>query len=449
VNWFTALPHGLQAAALLTAFAAALLATAGALQHSRRAAAVLGGLGAVIAALPALSAGDADALAIVGTCALALVAMLLLPAAELQFDEHRLEGAGLILLGAAGGIVLATSTHLLAMVLGLETLSLAVAVLCGLGRGSRPLEASFKFFVLAAVSLATMVYGIGLHAYATGSFEIGAPLLAGSALRSIHTAAVVLITLGLLFELAVVPVHFGALGVYMSAPAGFAGLAMTASKLGAGIAMLRVTAAMDPAIIGPILTGLGLGSIVWATFAGLAQRELRSMLAYSAIAHAGFIALALGCGAEGRAAAVFYLVVYVASAALVFSALAGRGAEPIPFASLRDRPLGTLRTMALVAGLLSLAGVPPGPGLWAKIGVLLPVWRVAGPLLTLVAALGGVFGALYYLRPLPDLLAGLRRGERATADLGARAAVVLAGGAVLLFTVLPWVGTQLATLAPR
>src|SRR5262249_15621289 len=148
----------------------------------------------------------------VGTCALAATALLLLPNVELEFAEHSTEACGLVLLGAAGAILLATSTNLLTLVLGLETLSLAVAVLVGLGRGRKPLEAAFKFFVLAAVSLATMIYGIGLYAFATGSFELGAPAPSSGSLRLIYTAAVILTTVGFAFELAVVPVHFGALG---------------------------------------------------------------------------------------------------------------------------------------------------------------------------------------------------------------------------------------------
>ena len=156
---------------------------------------------------------------------------------------------------------------------------------------------------------------------------------------------------------------------------------------------------------------IGLISIVWGTFAAIAQRELRRMLAYSAVANAGFLALALGCGADGRTAAIFYAITYAVTTLLAFAALAGRGPEPLLMSDLRRDGLGALRALALVLALLSLAGIPPTPGFWTKIAVLDASWNMLGFWPTLIAALGGVFGALYYLRPLPDLLAIARTME--------------------------------------
>lgn len=444
MNWFLQLSVGLKATTLLGAAALLLLALGGALTQRRSLAQLIGIFGCVAAAVPAVS-GQSGAMAVLLTCALAAIALLLLPTAELEFDEHALDSSALILLGAAGGIVLATSTHLLSLVLGLETLSLSLAVLCGLGRGSRPVEAAFKFFVLAAVSLATTIYGIGLFAFATGSLELSASSPPPGTYLLLYQAATALLVLGLLFELAIVPLHFGALGTYMAAPTAIAGFAMTAGKLAAGVALLRLVSTLDPSVTAPILKVAGTASIVWATFAGLAQTNLRGMLAYSAVSHAGFIALALGCGAEGRAAAVFYLVVYAASSALVFAAVSGRGNDPITYESLREKPLSPWRSVALGLGLLSLAGVPPGPGLWAKIGVLVPAWHQAGPVLTVIAALGGVFGALYYLRPLPDLLASIKARTGETAMPSVRFAIAFTAGALVVFTVLPRLGTLLAS----
>src|SRR5216684_857646 len=93
-------------------------------------------------------------------------------------------------------------------------------------------------------------------------------------------------------------------------------------------------------------------------------------------------------------------------AILVFAALA---AQPEP----RVRSLGPLRAMALALGLFSLSGIPPTPGFWAKLAVLVVAWQAAGPLATLIAVAGGVFSVLYYLRPLPDLFADVR-GEQVT-----------------------------------
>src|SRR5262245_25092944 len=444
MHWFLSLPHGLPAVTILTL--AAVVVLLGARHFGRGAVQALALAGPVVAALPALWLPSADTFAVTAVLATALIGALLLCADELEMAELRAECAALLLLGSAGAIALATAGDLLSVLIGLETLSMAVAVLTGLGRGRRPVEAAFRFFVLAAASVATMIYGIGLCAYATSSFELGATALAAQPLHDLHFAGLVLVSLGIAFELALVPLQFGALGAYREAPMAFAGFAMTASKLGAVLALGRIAAAHPE--LQPLLVGLGTLSIVVATLGGLAQRDLRGILAWSAVGHGGFLALALGCGDQGQQATTYYAVVYVGSAALAVTALAGRGGElpfGLPPGDARAEPLGRTRSIALVAALLSLAGVPPSPGFWAKLAVLGPAWHVAGPALTVVAVLGGVIGALYYLRPVPDLIAEFRSAEPGTLPASSRLAIAMAGAAWALFTVLPELAVRLAS----
>jgi NADH-quinone oxidoreductase subunit N len=196
-----------------------------------------------------------------------------------------------------------------------------------------------------------------------------------------------------------------------------------------------------------VLIVIGLLSIVLGTLAALAQTELRRLLAYSAVANAGFLALALGCGAEGRAAAIFYVVTYATTALLAFAALAGRGPEPLNLRDIRFEGMGALRALALVLAVLSLAGIPPTPGFWAKIAVLDAAWSAIGFWPTLIAALGGVFGALYYLRPMPDLLAVVRAAGATRFPTSANPAVVLAGVVVIFGAVAPGLVYALARFA--
>jgi NADH-quinone oxidoreductase subunit N len=160
------------------------------------------------------------------------------------------------------------------------------------------------------------------------------------------------------------------------------------------------------------------------------------MLAYSAITHAGFIGLALGSGPNGPQTAAFYAAMYGSMAMLVFAGLAGTGATDL-------RGLGRLRAAALGLGLFSLSGIPPTPGFWAKLAVLVIAWQVAGPLPTLIAVAGGVFSVLYYLRPLPDLFAALRGAEVIRRGLVVPG-VVVATVAVVGFGVFPGVVWTLA-----
>jgi len=436
MDWFFELSHGLRAAIVLSSAATlvlVLVARAGAATLTFLALAA-----PTLAAVPALLDPTAESLPVVLVLAAALCSALLLRADELADPRHRAECVALQMFGTAGACVLATATDWLSLLIGFEAMSLAVAVLAGIGRGSRPLEVAFRFFVLSAVAAATIVYAIALHWYATGSFAIGAPALPGAGASTMATAAIVLGVIGVAFELAVVPSHLGTLGICFAAPLGCTTFAMTVSKVAAAFAMAKL-AQLQPAAQ-PVLIALAIVTIAWSTFGGLGQRHLRGLLAYSAVGHGGFLALAAGCGAGAADTVAYYALVYVASVLLVLGALSGTQGD-LPLAEIGKQPMGRMRRFALVFGLLSLAGVPPTPGLFAKIAVLTQSWGAAGPTLTILAALGGVFGALFYLRPVPDLLAG--RGGAPGRD-GTPFPVRVAIGAAAAVFVLSMVVPQIA-----
>jgi NADH-quinone oxidoreductase subunit N len=416
--------------------------------------AAIGAVSLLVAAIPSLNADGATMAATLVVVAAGLVGMLLLNGVEIEELSQKPEIAALLLLGSAGGIVFATATDLLSAVIGLETLSLSGAVLVALSRGRLPLEASFKYFVQAAISAAVLLFGIGLVFMATGSFDWPTLAAADQPYRWLLLAGVLLVGLGFAFELALVPLHFGAVDAYTAGAPSLTGFVMAASKVAAVIALSRLVGALSQGFESPLMLPLasvliviGLISIVFGTMAALAQTELRRMLAYSAVANAGFMALALGCGAEGRAASIFYAVTYTTTALLVFAALAGRGTGPLRYADIKLEGLGALRSLALVLGLLSLAGIPPTPGFWAKLAVLDASWSLLGFWPTLIAALGGVFGTLYYLRPMPDLLALVRSAGTIRLPVSSAPAVVLAGAVVVFAALAPGLVYALARLA--
>ena len=416
--------------------------------------ATVGTLTLAISAVPSLRADGATLAATLTVVAAGIVGMLLLHSVEIEEPGQKPEIAALLLLGSAGGIAFATATDLLSAVIGLETLSLTAATMVALSRGVRPLEAAFKYFVLAAISAAVLLFGIGLVFMATGSFAWPTLAAADSAYRWLLLAGILLVGLGFAYELALVPLHFGAVDAYTAGAPAVTGFVMAASKVAAVIALSRLIASVSEGLPVPstlplstVLIVIGLLSIVLGTLAALAQTELRRLLAYSAVANAGFLALALGCGAEGRAAAIFYVLTYATTALLVFAALAGRGTEPLALRDIRLEGMGALRALALVLGLLSLAGIPPTPGFWAKLAVLDATWAAIGFWPTLIAALGGVFGALYYLRPMPDLLAVVRAAGATRLPTSATPAVVLAGAVVLFAAVAPGLVYALARFA--
>jgi NADH-quinone oxidoreductase subunit N len=357
---------------------------------------------AVVAAALGLQAPPPIALAIVALGSVCAIALLLLEVLEPEVPLHVAEAAALLLLGTAGAVALASATDLLQAVVGLETLALSAVILVALGAGDRALEAAFKYFVLGAISLAGLLYGVGLVYLGSGSLAF--PTAAQVAASPLTLAGVVLVGLGLAFELALAPLHWGALDAYTAAAPSLAGFVMSASKLAAAFALGRLVLAAGFEL-SQILVWVGSLTIAWGTFGALSQAaNLRRMLAYSAITHAGFIGLALGSGASGPTTAVFYAAVYGSMAMLVFAALAGQSIEGL-------RQIGRFRALALALGLFSLSGIPPTPGFWAKLAVLVVAWQAAGPVPTLIAVAGGVFSVLYYLRPLPDLFAAIRGDE--------------------------------------
>jgi len=374
--------------------------------------------------------GDTTTALVVHAVAMFLIiALLLMPALELQYEQQRPEAVALVLLAGTGSLVLATGGDLLQLTIGMETLSLSSALLVALGQGEAAAEAAFKYFVLAAVSLATLVYGLGLVYLSTGS--VAFPPLSGSP-NLVLAAGVVLMTTGFAFELALVPLHWGALDAYTAAAPAAAGAVMALSKLGAVVAIVRL-APLGGSGFPFVLAMLGLLTVVWATLAALGQPEIRRLLAYSAIAHAGFLAMAAGSGTAGRQAAIFYVIVYGSTAMLVFAALAGLGPEPITFAELPAR-LGLQRSLALSFGLMSLAGIPPLPGFWAKLALFGPAWRSLGAVPTIIGIAAAVAAAVYYLKPIPDLWNALKLPlPRAPGNAG----VILAGITVAVLTVVP------------
>ncbi|MDE3075977.1 MAG: hypothetical protein KGJ86_11165 [Chloroflexota bacterium] len=404
-------------------------------------ASLIGALAAIAAGVSGFyTAGGATQLVVYAVAAFLIVALTVIPSFELQYPQQRPETVALLLLAGTGAIILATGGDLLQLAIGMETLSLSSALLVVLGRGEATAEAAFKYFVLAAVSLTSLVYGLGLIYLSTGSVAFPS---AGAGSASVLVAAgVVLMTAGFAFELALVPLHWGALDAYSAAAPAAAGSIMALAKLGAVVAIFRLAPSAGNSYLF-VLAMVGLLTVVWGTLAALGQREIRRLLAYSAIAHAGFLAMGIGSGAAGRQAALFYVVVYGATALLIFAALSGLGPEPIRFADL-PRRLGPQRTLAVCFGLMSLAGIPPLPGFWAKLALFRPVWQALGPVPTAIGIAGAVAAAVYYLTPVPDLWNNLRLPgiPRPAGNAG----VVLAGILVVFFTIVPGFVWALAAL---
>lgn len=351
--------------------------------------------------------------------ALGLNALILLGTALallISFDqvEERLGGYEyypLMLLSATGALVMAAAGDLITLLLGLEILSLAVYVLSAWRPNSRASEeAGMKYFLLGAFASAFLVYGIALMYGATGYFTYGD--IAG-ALRSEGFTQGTLATLGgafvlggLAFKAAFVPFHQWSPDVYTGAPTPVTAFMSVVVKAAAFAALARLFVSVYPELNPSLVQALAVLvalTIVIGNLIALVQTSLKRLLAYSAVAHAGYLGLALlTADAGGTQAVVWYLTAYTfmnIGAFAVLSLLTDRN----DFGDDLERLAGLGKTrpqlaFALALFLLSLAGIPPLAGFVGKILVFQAALQAGYISLAVVAIIMSIVAAYYYVR---------------------------------------------------
>jgi len=255
----------------------------------------------------------------------------------------------LILFSIAGMIMMATANDLLVIFIALEVLSLAVYVLTGIRREDpRATEAAFKYFLLGAFSSAFFLYGIAFTFGLTGSTHldrIGSYLAA----QSLSDNPLILVALGLLlvgfaFKISAVPFHMWTPDAYEGAPAIVTGFMSTGVKAAAFAAFARVfLSAFEPfsADWVPVVWVLAAATMIVGTVVGVAQSNLKRMLAYSSIAHGGYLLVGLVAANQvGKAAILFYLLAYAVTNLAAFGVIALRGTRENEHAELREHARG-------------------------------------------------------------------------------------------------------------
>jgi NADH-quinone oxidoreductase subunit N len=354
--------------------------------------------------------GFSVAFTILASCIL-IVAVVL---AEGYLQRERIDGPeyhALALLAGSGAMFMASANDLIVIFLGLEIMSIPLYILAGLDhRRSESGEAAMKYFVLGAFSSAIFVYGIALVYGATGSTNLAeiATYLSNNLLLSngLLLAGMALLLVGFAFKIAAVPFHMWTPDVYQGAPTPATGFMAAIAKVGGFAALLRVffstfhtlSQQWQPLIFGIAIVTLLLGAVV-----GLVQRDVKRMLAYSSINHAGFILLGLqAASAQGIAACLYYVFVYaflVLGSFAVVTVVAGRGDSNHDLEKYRG--LGRrapLLALAFTILLVAQAGVPPTTGFLAKFYVVESSVTAHSYVLAVVAMLSGVIAAAFYLR---------------------------------------------------
>lgn len=351
----------------------------------------------------------------------------------------------LVAFAVLGGHVMAATAHLGVMVVGLEILSIPLYALAASRRDELGYEASLKYFLLGAVAAAFFLYGIALYFGATGGFVLGR---GGSGV--VYSAAVMMLLAGLAFKTALVPFHWWTPDVYQGSSGPVTLFMATAVKAAAFAALARVLVTVG--LGGPVfyaLAALMLLTVFWGNLAAMAQGEAKRMLAYSSVAHAGYIAIAL-FGPNPAPAMGYYLLAYALSTGLAFAVLVQmegeRGVQLAELGGLWSR--SPLLGLGWTVALFSLAGLPPLIGFWGKYLVFLEAARGGQYLLVALALFAAAIAAYYYLKLLAAaLFAKPARPEKIALSGSALVGIALATLLVVLLGVLPGLGFGLFTAA--
>jgi NADH-quinone oxidoreductase subunit N len=357
---------------------------------------------------------------------------------KLHFGEYYVLG----LFGLLGVMVLASGYSLLVSYIGLEILSLSLYAMVAFDRDSaRSAEAAMKYFVLGAIASGTLLYGMSLIYGITGTLQIAELQTAIAAKSEVVGLWVGLgfIVVGVAFKFGAVPFHMWVPDVYDGAPTPVTLYIGTAPKLGAlalAVRLLLEGAEGLASLWEPMLAALAVLSLVLGNVAAIAQTNIRRMLAYSTISHVGFILLGLIAGSPaGVQAALFYTIVYVIMAAGAFGflvMLGSRGQEVTELDDLRGLwERSPWFTLMMVLLMISMIGVPPLAGFYAKWWILAALLNAGYMGLAIVGVLTSVIGAWYYLRVIRLMLFD-NGGTASTVGLPLDLRVVLSVNALLL-----------------
>lgn len=333
---------------------------------------------------------------------------------------------GLVLFATLGMLLLVSSTDLLAAFLGLELVAVPLFALVAWQPHRRgAIEGGLKYAILSGVAAAFALYGMALVYAGAGTLELNQlshGLAQANANSILVVAGLIILLVGIGFELALVPFHMWVADVYEGAPLPVTALIGTVAKTSLLVFLVRLLMELPTDILNqftPLLAILGVLGVVVGNLLALRQQQLMRLLGYSTIAHFGYVLLALSCGTTvGYQAALYYGLAYAFMGMAVFAVL-----STLPGGD-RHTTIGECEglarrhpwmALAMATGLLSLAGLPPTGGFFAKLFVLTALMHTGHPWLAIVVVLGTALSFYYYLRVLMPMFRGKRQPTEAVA----------------------------------
>jgi NADH-quinone oxidoreductase subunit N len=411
----------------------------------------------------------ADNFSLFVTAILIVVGVLSIALSGPTIDREHLPGGeyyALMLFSLGGMILMAMASDLLVIFLALEVLSLGVYVLTGIRRDSpTAVEAAFKYFLLGAFASAFFVYGIAFAYGLTGSTRldrIGSLMAAQStAPTPLQYVTVGLLLIGFAFKVSAVPFHMWTPDAYEGAPPAVTGFMSTGVKAAAFAAFARVfLSALDPvrAHWAAVVAVIAAATMIVGTVVGVAQSSVKRMLAYSSIAHGGYLLVALVAGNDvGKGAILFYLLAYAVTNLGAFGVIALLESSDRPNDQLRDYAgmwndhpgLAVLMTIFL----LSLGGFPPLGGFIAKWYVFTAAVKAGYNWLAIIGVLTSVVSVFFYLRVIVMMYMTPPTAKVAFPKVPRVAATALVASALIVFylgvlptRVLDWAAASISTI---
>ena len=414
----------LAAPELILAGGALLLLVWGAFQPRAGAVFTIAAVGALVAAAVAAATGPlgrafagglvADQASVFAKVAIYAASAVAIPLGQRWFQRRNInnfEFPVLILLAALGMGMMTSAGDLISLYVGIELHSLALYVLAAMHRdNAKASEAGLKYFVLGALSSGLLLYGSSLVYGFAGStrFDDIATAVQNGADTGVLFGLIFLVC-GLAFKVSAAPFHMWTPDVYEGAPTPVVGFFAAAPKLAAMVLFARLLSEGFAGAIDQwrqVLVIIALLSIFVGAFAGLAQRNLKRLWAYSSIANIGYAVLGLAAGdTQGMHAMLLFMVLYMVDVTGFFACLCALSRDGKPMETIDDMA-GLMKerpglTLAMTAFSLSALGLPPFSGFWAKYYVFKAAIDTPDPLIQVAAVLGlvgSVVAAFYYLR---------------------------------------------------
>jgi NADH-quinone oxidoreductase subunit N len=395
---------------------------------------------------------------------LAGTAIAILMSARYMETEHENHGEyyALMLLSVAGMMCMAAGFDIVLIFIGLELMAISTYVLVGfLRRDRRSNEAALKYLLLGAFSSGIFAYGLSLFYGLTGSTNLNeiarhVPAILHDGRKPIAVIAMLTTITGLLFKVAAVPFHQWAPDAYEGAPTSITGFMSVAVKAAGWAMMLRILLwGLFPmrSIWGPLMVFVAIATMTGANLAALTQSNTKRLLAYSSIAHVGYMLLGLVVLAtaefpspgflDGFKGILIYLLVYTFMNLGAFGVIASLRHKNVIGDELDDLnglySRAPVEAVLMLVFMLSLAGIPPLAGFWGKYFIFLSLIESGHYVLASLGVLYSVFGLYYYLKIANAMFMGQPEAgeEKLPVSLAMRAALGLTGFATIFIGIMP------------